>query len=311
MITARAVAMGVALCLISFRPVTARADAAKAWTAAKTNLPANTEVVVGLDVATLAKSSLFQLAFPMILAQQPDIKSGLELVKTTCKIDPLTAINGMVAGTDKEQKQGAIFIAVTGLDEAKIVTCLEAIAKAKGAKDAKVAVTKDGGITELTMGTDKLYLSWIGKDVIVMPLTPGDKAQLVTWTGGKKALAKAPVGPSVAKVDTRSAIWAVSSVERDLEGMKMKGGYGGLAMAKGKLTIDLHIAMPNAVDATTVADKATAELAVKTNGPGLAPALKPLLEAVMIKSAAAEVVIKASFPEGDLLALAGALMSGN
>lgn len=307
MITARALAVGVALCVA---PLTARADVATAWTAAKASLPSTTAVVVGLDIETLTKTQLFKLAFPLILSQQPDFKSGLELIKTTCQIDPLKAIKGVVAGTDKDQTQGAIFIALTGIDEPKIVTCLEAIAKSKGDKDTKVVITRDGAITEIAMGKDKLYVSWIGKDVLVLPITTGDKAQLQTWTGGKKALAKAPVGASLAKVDTRSAVWAVSSVERDLEGMKMKGGYGGLVSTKGSLAIDLHIVLPSAADAKTMADKATADLAVKTSDPALAPALKPLLTAVSIKGAGPEVVIKAAFPEKDLLSLAGALMSG-
>ena len=77
---ARAVVVGVVLCLV---PVTARADSAKAWAAAKVGLPANTAVVVGLDVAALTKLSLFKMAFPLLLSQKPDVKAGLELIKTT------------------------------------------------------------------------------------------------------------------------------------------------------------------------------------------------------------------------------------
>src|SRR5665647_1585555 len=180
MTSARALVVGVALCIIPLRPLRAAADPGKAWTAAKASLPATTSVVVGFDLAALAKSSLFKLALPLMLAQQPDMKSGLELVKTTCQIDPLTAVSGVVAGTDKDQKQGAIFIAVNGIDEAKIVTCLDAIAKAKGTADTVVSVTKDGAITEVAKGTDKFYMTWISKDVIAIAVVPGDKAQLQT-----------------------------------------------------------------------------------------------------------------------------------
>ncbi|MBA3454401.1 MAG: hypothetical protein H0T42_15010 [Deltaproteobacteria bacterium] len=309
MLMARAV--GVAVAVLWLLPVTARADASKAWAAAKASLPSTTSVVVGMDVTSLTKTSLFKMGFPLLLSQQPDLKAGLELIKTTCQIDVVAAVDGMVAGTDKEQKQGALFLAVKGIDEAKIVTCVEAIAASKTGKGAKVVVTRDGAITELVIGNEKMYLTWFGKDVLAFAIAPEDKAQLQAWTGGKKALARAPVGPWLAKVDTKAAVWAVSAVEREIEGVKMKSGYGGLGLAKGTLSIDLHLVLPSAADAKAVADKAAAELAVKANGPNLAPALKPVLQSVTVKSAGAEVVVKAAVLESNLLSIAAALMTGS
>jgi len=301
---ARAVAVGLSLCVL---PAAASADTAKAWTAAKAGLPTTTAVVVGFDVATLTKSTLFKMAFPMLLSQKPELKAGLELVKTTCKIDVLTTVDGMVAGMDKDQKQGALYLQVKGVDEKALLACLDAIAKTKG---AKMKVTTDGVITELAVDTDKIFLTWISKDVIALGLESGDKTQLATWTGGKKAFAKSPAAPLAAKVDTKAAIWAASTVERDVDGIKMKGGYGGLTSAKANLAFDLHLLLPSAADAKKVAEKASAELATKINGPGLAPALKPVLESVSIKDAGTEVVVKANVAEGQVLSIVGALMNG-
>lgn len=308
MLTARALGVAVALCLF---PTVVRADASKAWAAAKANLPSTTSIVVGFDVAALTKASLFKMGFPMLLAQKPDIKATLELVKTTCQIDPLTAIDGFVVGTDTDQKKGAAYIAFKGLDEAKIVTCLEALLRSQGTKDAKFVVTRDGAVTQLAMGKDSLYLTWMGGDVVAMALAPKDKAQLQAWTSGKQSLAKGAVGRLVAKVDTRAAFWVASSIEQEVEKMKMKGGYGSVALAKGSLAIDLHMLLPGAAEAKGIADKASAELAGKINGPGLAPALKPVMQAVKITSAGPEVIVTAAIPEKDLLSIVGALLVGN
>jgi hypothetical protein len=308
MLTARALGVAIALCLV---PVTAQADASKAWAAAKANVPGTAALIVGLDIAALTKAPLFKMGFPVLLGQKPEIKATLELLQSTCQIDPLTAIDGFVVATDKDQKQGAAYIQFKGLDEAKIVSCLEAMFRSQGTKDAKITVTRSGAITQLSQGKDNLYVTWIGTDVVAMALEPKDKAQLQAWTGGKKSLATGAVGKLAAKVDTRAAFWVASAMEQEVEKMKMKGGYGALALAKGTLAIDLHMVMPTAVDAKSVADKASAELAAKTNGPGLAPALKPVMEAVKITSAGTEVIVKAAIPEKDLLSIVGALMAGN
>ncbi len=306
MFTARALGVAVALCSV---PLTAHADALKAWAAARANLPVDTALVVGLDLAALTKAPLFKMGFPVLVGQKPELKATLEQLQTACKIDPLTAIDGFVVGTDKEQKQGAAYIQFKGLDEAKIVTCLEAMFRSQGSKDAKITVTRDGAVTQLLQGKDSMYVTWFGADVVAMALEPKNKAQLQAWTTGKKSLAKGTVGKLVAKVDTRAAFWIASSMEQEVEKMKMKGGYGALALAKGTLAIDLHMMLPSATDAKTVADKATAELAVKTTGAGLAPALKPVLQAVKVTSAGPEVIVRASIPETDLLSIVGALMA--
>lgn len=298
--------VAVVVCLL---PLRAEADAAKAWAAAKTNLPSTTNVLIGLNLSTLTKSTLFSMAFPLLLSQQPDVKSGLDLIKTTCKIDPMKVIDGLVVGMDKDQNAGAVFIAVNGIDEAKIATCLEDVSKSKGQKDAKVLVTKDGAITELTDGKHKAYLSWIGKDVVVVPMKIDDKAQLQKWIGAKGGLAKSPIGKVLTKVDTRAGVWAVTANEQDIDGMKMKIGYGSLNSLKGSLIADLHIVVANAADAKSIADKAQTELAAKAADPALAANLQTMLKGVSVKSAGPEVLVKATMIEKDLLSLAGALMT--
>jgi len=302
---ARAVAVGVALCVL---PVTARADSAKAWAAAKAGLPATTNFVIGMDITALTKLSLFKMAFPLLLSQKPDVKATLELVKTTCKIDVLATVEALVAGTDEQQKQGALYLQVKGLDDKTLIACVQAIAKSTG---STLKVTVDGGLTELAVGTDKIFLTWITKDVIALGLD-SDKAQFQAWTGGKKAFAKSPAGVLAAKLDTKAAIFAATASGREIEGttMKMKGGYGGLTSAKGNLAIDLHLQLSPA-DAKTLADKASSELTAKINEPGLAPALKSVLASVTIKNAGAEVVVKALVAESQVLSIVGALMNGN
>ncbi len=304
MTLARALVLAAALSIV---PLHADADPGKAWAAAKVNLPPETRTVVALDVTKLTSSALFKMAFPVLLAQKPEIKDGLELVKSTCKLDPLTAIEGVVVGVAKDDNVGAVYLALRGVDETTLVACLEAIAKSKNQKDTKVTVTRDGAISELAMGDDKLYAKWIGKDVLVLPIDIDNKAQLLTWAGTKNGLAKAPVGKGVRKVATASALWVVSAAETDLDGVKMKLGYGSLDTAAGALTADLHVVTTSAADAKRVADRTQQDLAAVASGQA-ASGLAAVLKGITVSSVKDEIVIKASVLEKDLLALAGALL---
>jgi hypothetical protein len=295
-----------AVALVSTISLTA--EAGPAWTAAKANLPKETSVLVGLDLAQLQKSSLFSFGFPMMLSQQPDLKEGLELVKSTCKLDPMKIVKDVVIGADDNQKHGAIFLSVDGLDQAKLVACLEAVAAAKGKKDVKVAVKTDGKITEIAVGDKSVFLSWIGTNVIALPIEVSSKADLQAWTGAK-ALAKSKVAKGMGKVNTSAAAWAVSGMPKDLDDKtKMKMGYGSVTLSGGKLGADFHVQLASAESAKAAAEKAQKELTGLASSNGLDPSLKAVLLAVTVVAAGDELQIKGAMPESDVLQLVGALM---
>lgn len=304
---ARAFALAVAV--VSLTPLRADANVGKAWAAAKANVPAETSVLVGIDMTAVQQSQLFSMAFPKLLAKQSDLKEGLELIETTCTIDPLTAITGLVVATAKDTDEGAVYVSVKGIDEAKIVRCLEAIAVKQKAKDPKVVVTRDkGGITEMAMGSDKVFIKWIGKDVLVFPIDVDSKDQLHKWAGTRKGLARAPVGKAAGKVDARAAVFAITASEEDLDGVKMKLGYGSVSTLKGQLTAKLNIVVASAADAKKVAEKATTELAGAANGGGMPANLKALVQAVRVTSAGDEVLVRATVPEKELASVLGMLL---
>lgn len=286
-------------------PLRAHADKA-AWSAAKANLSKDTTVLVGLDLSQLTKSSLFTMAFPLMLSQQPEVKEGLELIKSTCKLDPLKVVTSVVVGTDDAQKHGAMFVSLDGIDQLKIVSCLEAVAKAKG-KDTKVAVTTDGKITELALGDKKIYLTWIGTNVIALPIDVANKADLAAWT--TKGLARSKVGKAMSKVNTSNALWAVSAVAKDIDDKtKMKMGYGSFAMANATIKADLHLQLGSAADAKAAAEKAQKDIATKAQSPDLGANVQKFLAGIAVTAVADELQVKASIAESDVLGLVGALM---
>lgn len=300
--TTRSIAIAALLVAI---PLRAHAGDKAAWTAAKANLSKDTAVLIGLDLTQLTKSSLFTMAFPFILSQQPDVKEGLALIKSTCNLDPLKVVTSVVIGTDNDQKHGAMFVSLSGVDQPKIVSCLEAVAKAKG-NDTKVGVTTDGKITELAMGDKKVYLTWIGTNVVALPLDFANKADLTAWTA--KGLAKSKVGKAMTKVNTGNALWAVSAVAKELDDkVKMKLGYGSIAMANATMTADLHVQLGSATDAKAAAQKAQKDLTTRSQSPDLAANLQKVLAGITVTAVTDEVVVRGSIPESEVMSLVMAL----
>jgi hypothetical protein len=258
----------------------ADADPARAWAAAKDNLPAQTAIVIGADLTAIAKSQMFSQLLPLALAKEPDAQKLFETIKTTCKIDPLTSL----------------------LDQPKLTKCFEDVAKVSGGKAAKLTVKKVGAVTEISMDNDKAYVGWVGSDVLVIGTEPRDKAALEKWVGQKGGLAKSPVGKLAAAANTKGAVWGASSVVKELEpGMKMKSAYGALTIAGGNLTIDLHPTLDSAKAATDAVAKANAQIAQLSGTGGLTPGLKTMLQQISVKATGPDVTVKASVAEKELM----------
>ncbi|HEX2690837.1 MAG TPA: hypothetical protein VHN14_29695 [Kofleriaceae bacterium] len=279
----------------------AYADGSKAWTAAKASMPPDAKIVLGFDVATIQKTQLFTTFYPK-LRDDPKFAQVLDTMKTACKLDPLAAIRSVVIATSGDQEDGAAYIAVTGLDKAKLSSCLAAAGK-KDDADAKISIKQDGNITVMTKGDDKAFFAWIGKDVIVVTPHATDKGLLVKWMGGKGALARSDLGKTLAKVNTSAALWGAGEGEKELEtGVKAKGGYGAVTFAKGNLDADVHAVMESADQATKMATTMQGQMdALKKAGMGPMQKLGDLAKGVTVTTSSNELVVKGSFVEKDLL----------
>jgi hypothetical protein len=287
----------------------ARGDTARAWAAARAGLPADAKFVFGLDVAALQKTQLFATFYPK-LREDPSAAQKLDAVKALCKLDPVAIIQGVVVGMSSDQQAGAAYVAIGGVDRAKLSSCLQLVFQA-GQKDIKISIKQAGNVTEITRGSETAYLGWIGKDVIVVSLHAEDKPSLVKWMGGKGALAKADLGKTLAKVNTAAAMWGAGEGDKEIEpGITLHGGYGAVTYAKGNVSADVHAAMTNPDEATKMAASVNSQLGLLKHAPQLSPEVVAVLTAVTIAADKDQVRIQANLGEKDLLA-ALAFAAGN
>jgi hypothetical protein len=285
--------------MVSLASVPARADIAKAWSAAKAGLPADTKAVLGLDLAALQKSDLVKALLGKVMSA--DARQAIEIMKTTCKVDAMTVVQGAVIAVGDATSDGAAFFALAGVDRAKFSTCLQAVI-ANGDKAAKVTIKQDGPLTQIVNGTTTKYFGWIGKDVVVVPFKSDDKTAFAKWSGGKGALTKTAAQKFVAKANTSAPIWFAGEKPKSVDlGMPVLGGYGGVSVGGGKVGVDAHAKMSTADDATTLSKGIKAQLDQgKKAAEGTMPAAANVFGAVNVASAGDEVGIKANVTEADL-----------
>jgi hypothetical protein len=287
----------VTLSFVSFVSPGARADS-KAWSAAKAGMPADAKLVIGIDLAALQKTQLFAKLWPTLTSKM-GATQVLDMMKTTCQIDPLAVVQAIVIGMTENQEEGAGYIAVSGLDKAKLVSCLQRTVKSTA---DKIAVKQDGNITQVTDGKDSMFLGWVSKDVVVVPLHTPDKTKLAKWMAGKGALAKTGVGKQLAKVNTSAAIWGAGEGTKEAQpGVVVKGGYGAVTFNKGSLSADVHAKLETAAQAATLAGDANKKLDDTRQAALVPAAITTLLKAVTIAAVDDEVVLKANLLESDVV----------
>ncbi len=294
---------------VSFVSLHARADNAKAWSAAKAGLPADAKIVIAIDLAGLQKTQVFPTLWPMLLDKAGATKA-FEMMKDLCKIDPLVNVQGVIYAVTADQKEGAGYVALSGIDKVKLSSCLQQSIQSLD-KSTKVSVKHDGNITEVSDGKSSLFLGWVSKDVVVVPHGEQTQAALVKWMSGKGAFAKTALGKAIAKVNTSAALWGVGEGSNEVEpGLVVKGVYGALSFAKGNLDTNVHATMESAAQATTMAGVMNKKLDEVRKGPLLPATIGTVLKAVTIATANDEVVLKANVPEKDVLSALTMVLAG-
>lgn len=287
----------------------ARADAGKAWAAAKVGLPADAKFAFGLDITALAKTQLFATYYPK-LKDRPEAAKVLDAVKGACKLDPVAIVQGVVVAMSADQQDGAAYVALSGIDKAKLSSCIQQVSQAQD-KDAKVTVKQDGNITEISKGSDTAFLGWVGKDVVVVSLHAQDKSMLVKWMGGKGALAKSDLGKLVAKVNTSAAIWGAGTGDKQVEpGITAKGVYGQVTYAKTNVATEIYAVMGSPAEATKMAATTSKQLDEARQSGQLPPDLAALIKAIAVSSDKDQLRVTATVGEKDLLGALAIVIGG-
>jgi hypothetical protein len=291
----------LAICLTA---AAAHADS-KAWTTARSKLPAGMTVVVGINVAPIKSSQLYQQFLPLAMAKAGKAKDNLDQIKTTCGIDLTGSVDSVVIGM-LDDDHGVAIVQLKGTTQKALEACGAKVAKAEG---KTLTITKDGAVTKYGgMGEDDAYVRWFSKDSLAVS---SDKDTLTKLTAG--GIAKDTVGSQISRIGTDAALWVVVKKDQDLGDFnaKMSAAYGTLDVKGGNLAAKVHLVVDSAENATKVVTDGQQQLdAIKKSGQ-LPKQYAPILDSVKLEAKGSEVVMSGSAPEADLLALAGQFLGSH
>jgi len=283
----------LAICLTA---TAANADS-KAWTTAKAKLPAGMTAIVGVNVAPIKASQLYQQLLPLAMAKSGNAKDHLDKIKATCGIDYSGVLDSIVVGMQDEDHVIAI-IQLKGTTQKDLEACGQKVAKADG---KTLTIKKDGAVTKYSgMGDDDAYVRWLSKDSLAIS---SDKDTLTKLTAG--GMGKDTLASEAGKLNTSAAFWIAVNKQTDIDELhgKMNGGYGTLDLKGGNLVVDAHVVMDSAKTAAEGVKQGQTQLdQIKKSGQ-IPKQFSPMLDSIKLSSSGSELVAGATVAEADLMSL--------
>jgi hypothetical protein len=215
-------------------------------------LPADSEVVFGLNLAQLQQSQLWkQFVEPRM--QSGETQKKMNEVKARCGWDPMTAMSSLAfGGKDLDGNKPSIVLVMHGLDKTKALDCLDK-SKDEITKDG-TEMTKDGDVVVIKdKNGDSGAVTFVNNSTAVVAFgggrgNPAGVKALVSGTGTLKT--SASFTEMYKKVKTSDSLWGLASGKvLDKLPVKATAAYGSLNVTDG-LAVDLRVRFEKAEDAT-------------------------------------------------------------
>lgn len=224
-------------------------------------LPADSEVVIGMNLGQMQQSALWKQFVEPKLATA-DAQQMMSEFKAKCGTDPMKMISSIAVGVrGLGDKPSAVGVA-HGLDKAKVLDCIE---------KTKADMAKDGG--EVTRDGDVVLFKPDRGQPVAVQFTSDSTAVIVVGANANAAGVKAVLGGGASlkssaaflemykKVKTTDSIWGFASgkvMERIPMGLKLTAAYGSINVTDS-LTVDTRVRFDKPEDAAQAAEMANAQ----------------------------------------------------
>ena len=281
-------------------------------------IPADAQVVVGLDIERLAGSRLVRRAIDQMLERDPELGATMRSLAEACQIDLATQVKSVhlaLGPPDATGQRPSLQVATGQLAEANLTRCLQA---GVGAGGGDVTVRESGGHTlyRLSSGRHEVFFAFGHDDTVLL----GPETWVVAGLGdGPKVETSALLGPALATVDRKAAMWAVARVDPELGQalvrLSKSAIKAGPTVVSGSLDpIDglrarATIAMVDAADARALAGYARGELSMGTIA-AQALGLGKALAKVEVEARGPAVELRAALTDAEVKDLLSAIDRG-
>jgi hypothetical protein len=226
-------------------------------------LPADSEVVLGLNFAQLQQSALWKQFSPALMAKA---SAGLNDFKTACGFDPMAAVTSVslgMKGLGGDKPDGIVVI--HGPEKSKVTACIDK-AKTEAAKNGS-EITVDGDVFLITdKSGEKTAWTYVGNDTLVGSIGPSaSKDTLLAAAKGGSALKNSATFVEMhSKINTKESLWVLINgnapfmAQASQMGVKPKAVFGSVNVTDG-LTVDMRIRLATAAEAGDLVKMADAQ----------------------------------------------------
>lgn len=224
-------------------------------------IPADSDIVFGLNFSQLQQSAMWKQYSPMVLN---NASKELGEFKATCGFDPLESVKSVSIGAknlDGKMPTGAVVI--HGLDKAKVVNCLKSEkVKADMAKDG-ASFVEDGDVYMIKdqSGAPKVGFTFPSGDAMLLSFGESvTKDTLLTNAKGAASLkTSAKFVEMFTKINTKDSVWVFVNGNAPFMkaaegfGVKAQAVFGSLNVTDG-LALDLRVRSATPDEAKSIVD---------------------------------------------------------
>jgi hypothetical protein len=272
-------------------------------------LPADSEMVMGLNFAQLQQSALWKQFSPKLMEKAA---SSIAEFKTACGFDPLEAVKSVslgMKGLGGNQPDGSIVI--HGLDKGKSMACLDKAKEEAAKKGTEITVDGDVFSVKDKDGQTTVW-SFVNSDTLLGVVGPNaSKDTLVAAAKGGSTLKSSQTFVDMySKINTKDSLWLLINgnapfmAKAAQAGVKPKAVFGSINVTDG-LTVDLRIRLGSPDEATQLVNMAKGQ----TNN----PQVKSMFDKLDVTADGADAKIAIAMSNAklqQLIGMVGGMMGG-
>ena len=221
-------------------------------------IPADSEMVIGLNFAQLQQSALWKQFAPKLM----DKMSGkLTEFKTACGFDPMDAFKSMTMGMKNlggENSKPDGVVVIKGPDKTKMMACMDKY-KAEAAKEG-TDVTVDGDVVLIKDKDRNAAMTFINDNTMLVTVgASGTKDGVkAAAKGGNGLKSSATFNDMFSKINAGDSMWVMVNGNSALLDKasplgKPKAVYGSVNVTDG-LAVDMHVKSASADEAKSLVD---------------------------------------------------------
>lgn len=271
-------------------------------------LPADSEIVIGLNFAQLQQSALWKQFSPKLMEKAA---SGLAEFKAACGFDPLEAIKSLSAGMKTAGDNADGIVVVHGPDKGKVTACLPKAKEEAAKKGGEVNIDGDTFTVKSKHGDFSAW-TFVNNDTLVGSVGPSaSKDNLLAAAKGGSALKSSQTFVEMySKINTKESLWflvngnAPFMAKAAQAGVKPKAVFGSINVTDG-LTVDTRIRLGSADEATQLVNMAKGQ----TDN----PQVKQMFDKLDVTAEGADAKISVAMSNQklqQLIGLVGGMMGG-